>query len=343
MVERRGVFVLIRKPPWLGVGDLARLLPRCGAVAHAAFRCPVLLAPDDLASDLCRQVRCYPPGLADAVREAVMGWWGRGEEVGDLVRRIDEVVRRFETVECVGVEALGCYLSSAPPDIPGCGDLTGWPVIVVNVDKVSRVVDESLGDVGVRAARPSEVRKRLLRSVIAHEVTHSYADMASPESPKRGLNRLWTRFYHDVIEESLATHYQLLEALSTRGSTPTRTLTHYVTHKLLQESTIEYRAGLVWYLRRGEHLTPTPDEVLNAWVGLSNATPLMMTYLHEHLEPALNEILNHPIAPHILRRYITALWLRHWPLIKHRDTLWKLLATSLILQTPKPPYVARIR
>ena len=135
------------------------------------------------------------------------------EVIEDLTKSVDEVVRRCEAVECVGVEALGCYLSNAPPDIPGCSDLSGKPVIVVNVDKVSQVVDESIKEVGACGARPESVKRRILKSVIAHEVTHSYTDMAGPESPKQWLSRYGTKFYYSVIEESLATHLHGLHRL----------------------------------------------------------------------------------------------------------------------------------
>ena len=114
MVERKAVFILMQKPSWLDTSHLDRYLPDGRVISYAAFRCPILLAPNDLATKLCRQVRCYPDEVRDSIRRVIRDFTERFEakrhiDVDELRRlfrelsgRVDRAIERYEPSVCVG-------------------------------------------------------------------------------------------------------------------------------------------------------------------------------------------------------------------------------------------------
>ena len=337
-MSKKSIFIMHFVPSWIDDLDLMKYLPdlESGVIAYASLRCPILLATNSLASKLCVQKDCYPVEVGDAIRQFITGYIDKlkGIAMGDinkLLNGIEEIISRYEPTVCRGIETLGCYMSKAPNDIPGYEDLGGNSLIVINVDRISDVIDDILNSIGDlrRYYSSKELKENLLRSVIAHEVTHSFTDTAHDDTPKRRLSKQKNKFYYKVIEESLATYYEIMNYLRIRE----RPIQRYVMDKLLQESSIEYRAGLVWYLLYSEYFRRSDiDYIVSLWSGLHTLTSGIYIEVINGLFRVFRDILTRSVSMYELRSIIRKICRFH------SENSWKLLAILLVLKASEKPY-----
>lgn len=337
-MSRRSIFIMYHVPSWINDSNLMRYLPELesGIIAYASLRCPILLATDSLANRLCVQRDCYPAEVGDAIRRFITSYIDKlkgvsMESVNKFLNSIEEIISRYEPTICEGIETLGCYISKAPNDIPGYEDLGGNPLIVINVDRISDVIDDILNSIGDlrRYYSSKELKENLLKSVIAHEVTHSFTDTAHDNTPKRRLSKQKNKFYYKVIEESLATYYEIMNYLRIREGPIQR----YIMDKLLQESSIEYRAGLVWYLLYSEYFRRSDiDYIISLWSGLHTSTSGIYIEVINGLSRVFRDLLTHSVSMYELRSIIREICRFH------SENSWKLLATVLVLKASEKPY-----
>ena len=277
-----------------------------------------------------------PVEVGDVIRRFIAGYIDKlkGITMGDinkLLNGIEEVISRYEPTICKGIETLGCYISKTPNDIPGYEDLGGNSLIVINVDRISDVIDDILNSIGDlrRYYSSKELKENLLKSVIAHEVTHSFTDTAHDNTPKRRLSKRKTKFYHKVIEESLATYYEIVNYLRS-GESP---IQKYIMDKLLQESSIEYRAGLVWYSLYPRYFRRSDiDYIISLWSGLHTSTSGIYIEVINGLSRVFRDLLTHSVSMYELRSIIREICRFH------SENSWKLLAIVLVLKASEKPY-----
>ena len=276
-----------------------------------------------------------PVEVGDVIRRFIAGYIDKlkGITMGDinkLLNGIEEVISRYEPTICKGIETLGCYISKTPNDIPGYEDLGGNSLIVINVDRISDVIDDILNSIGDlrRYYSSKELKENLLKSVIAHEVT-SFTDTAHDNTPKRRLSKRKTKFYHKVIEESLATYYEIVNYLRS-GESP---IQKYIMDKLLQESSIEYRAGLVWYSLYPRYFRRSDiDYIISLWSGLHTSTSGIYIEVINGLSRVFRDLLTHSVSMYELRSIIREIYRFH------SENSWKLLAIVLVLKASEKPY-----
>jgi|GEM_PF-4876939 len=287
MVRRLGLFVMLEEPKWLDNVKLLELLPRRGPIVNASFRSLIVLAPGDSVRRFCPEKKpCVPLEASDALAKDLESVAGLVEEMireilrdrlhpdaADTLERVSE--RLSKTVDslvrdrlsrCRSLEAVACFAPSARLEVGG--EAFRGPMIFIDLDFLERFVKNALTDLAVDHAG-DYLKEDLLRSLIAHEVTHAYTDLSSETSPRRILRSVANGFYYEVIEESLATYNQLEALLNHRwiriGSDAERI---YLATKLLEESSLEYRAGAIWK----EQLRWCADPVLEIWRSYSRLT-----------------------------------------------------------------------
>ena len=380
-------FIVLVEPSWLDVNNLLNYLPNEEPMNLASLRSWILLADSDVARKLCPQeYECIPPEICEKASSILDYIFSElydayrqiegtsSSKVDDLIRRliegVDEKVRGFGATECVGIECLGCFLPYVLPNVKeevGCLRNISGPIIVVNVDLVEEVVNEVVNNLKL-ANDPhvfNDLSRSLLASVITHEVTHAFTDLSTAQAPKCVFRNMPVKFYYRMIEESIATYYQVKKL----GKSILRNI--YVTYliaKLLTESTLEYRAGIVWELTSdADHVS----EVLKAWTGLTAPARNVITF--NHLMSIIEAILGPPALlirrmhyhtfshyifreivwhfENILRKTLHKSCIAVGSLLKALTTaapynvvslLWRLLALNLAALTPRGNLLIRL-
>ncbi len=361
MVLRVANFVLFSRPNWLN-NDLLDYLPTRSPIGLASMRSLILIAPDDLAKELCPSEKvCVSPDAVDSLARA---WDYVSRELHKLLEEcfrgacrdidsifnevssyIDRVVDRVNPTECVGIERLGCFLSTVPSDLRielsrKIGVNVEGPLIVVNLDLIEELCEESAKELSLKedSYTLESMKNHLLSSVITHEVTHAFTDLSSCAAPKREFRTKRSTFYYRMIEESLATYYGLAKELDYSNEV------RYVLLKSLSSSPLEYRAGLSW------NLIGYANEVLKAWTGVTSVYPsesirALASLIHALLDIP-ESLITIRIPPIRLRhliwdmvhRYVHVLirtFARYETIKKLTSLLWKLLAVKLAIIAPR--------
>ncbi len=258
--------------------------------------------------------------------------------IDNVDRAFNQVIHGEVKVKCTIIETLAFY-TPAPPQIKG---VEPGPAIFISPEKIDRIIDEELAGI-VEALRPwnkdyeiRSTKQDLFKYVLAHEITHSYADIAPVTAPQKK--------YKDtpisrIIEESLATYYGLMNIDN-----------QIIENWILTKHPPEYRAAIAWKTFPNE----TPYKVLQKWIGLLPHIPILehpytlrtsyielRRYLRYLTPPYLTPTRGRTktTEPYILSVLLTiktlATWLTLYSITnRNEDTFWKLLALQLLAQTP---------
>ena len=342
MVEKIFNYVMLTESPtWLDKERLLTYLPSEEPISLASLRSWVVLAPSDLAQILCPpRKECYPIEASEAARRALASVLERINEarrlsevkevIKGLDRFIDNYVKDVDTIECVDTFNLGCYIPAHqrnPDREPTELRALNGPLVVVNVEGIDINVAEVVTRLGVSDSEYATkyLSRSLFESVLKHEVFHAFTDLSNDLSPRKTLEKhSSSRFYYRIIEESLATYYEL-------WSLDHDIHTRYLKIKLLSKSPLEYRAGILWMHRPRN----TVDSILKAWIGTLSPIILVCDYLG-----ALFRMIDYLELPRFrwdlplaLRRAISDVI--YEVLATGQDTvLWKILALKLASLTP---------
>lgn len=322
--------IMYELPDWLKREDLMRLLPTRGIPSIASFRSWIALVDDSAISTMCTpRPRCYGDDVrevADKVLREVFHRLSSSHEYRNRYRKyldevdkiIEEGLKKIRPVVCTELKNLGCFIPASkranqrePDDLmqyPG-------PLILVNMEGIERIrstILEKYGEV-LSDWDKNAAGRYILGAVIMHEVTHSYTDLAHEGSPAKKLQRHTQHLYYEVIEESLATYYELGELLDYNGI-----LGQIIAVELLSGIPIEYRAGHTLYtLLRKEQVRA----IIEKWTtGASIGTPIAVFLLY-FLDP-----LDYRYHMYMLRE------LSGVPLVFQETPIqiWKILALELI-------------
>ena len=135
-------------------------------------------------------------------------------------------------------------------------------MIAVNVERVEELGNEIQNTFKKVSDKYREktLLFELTRSVIIHEILHSYTDLALSNSPRKILKRSnIPQFYFRVIEEALASYY----GLSVLNH---NLLGRYSLIRILNDSPLEYRSSIT-FLTLNSRLA---ELTLKAWQGMAS-------------------------------------------------------------------------
>ena len=243
--------------------------------------------------------------------------------IEDLNHYIDDRIKDVSTIECVDTFNLGCFIPQTLRDysheLEVLKSLHG-PLIVVNVEGIENEVHNTINKLGLmdKEYLINKLSNLLFESVLTHEIFHAFTDLSNDLSPRKLLEVYEaSKFYYRVIEESLATYYGMQLLKHDIYAT-------YLRAKLLNNSPLEYRAGILWEYF-GHKLA---SSVLKTWIGATNTAMLVCDYfrtllrtLHHHEPP--------PVIEELVRFAISELLVN-----SHDIFLWKLLALKLATYIP---------
>ncbi len=251
-------------------------------VALASMRAKIYLTRSDIVDELC-SFECLDEASIDAARNAIDRVYSA---IADIASRVKEALKRRRTGEaflrsididedlamviedlkklelprtgCKVYATLGCYISektiNALSEAKHRNITT--PAILVALDRIEDVAStvENFMGVPIDDYRRYRLKLTILRSVLTHEVTHSFIDAGGGPPQVDRSTRI-------VIEESLATYYQLmlLDKLSIKYPVELEEAFRFAI--IYKELPPEYRASLVWRCLDGYKV----DEVLELW------------------------------------------------------------------------------
>ncbi|MEB3757086.1 MAG: hypothetical protein GSR79_09570 [Desulfurococcales archaeon] len=291
MVKQFMNFILLKEPPWIDVSTLPTLLPDYEPIGIASRRAWIVLAGDEIAQTLCPPKKeCISPEYSHwasrILRYVLRKFMIEGgryrsppskEDAEDfmrgLIKDLSKEVSEPPLTDCGIIKSLGCFIpaaSSIRNEGVGLKDVRG-PLIVINTDLFEEVsyVRYVLRERNLF----KECIRDFLASVIAHEVVHAFTDLAGVGSPRNAFMKASNKMFFKIIEESLATYYQLclLKRMENR---------FFMSH-LVNRMPLEYRAGVVWRLWSSVIDDPV-GKVLLAWAGFTAPTYKTITpdYLH---------------------------------------------------------------
>jgi len=185
-------------------------------------------------------------------------------------------------------------------------------LIAVNVERVEELGNEIQNTFKKVSDKYREktLLFELTRSVIIHEILHSYTDLALSNSPRKILKRSnIPQFYFRVIEEALASYY----GLSVLNH---NLLGRYSLIRILNDSPLEYRSSIT-FLTLNSRLA---ELTLKAWQRMASIGDFIRI-IHEEISHTLYVLLGVPkwFLPNINRFWVmTSIQIFLWKLY----TLW---------------------
>jgi len=344
-LKRFAMFIDVAERGWVNHGELLGALSRVDPLSIVVARQPIILGGRRLVDEYCSSMQCIAIESADALKRAldkivnainnVLREIGReamesGRIPSTASSRVEDAIRgaisaadrdlaRASRVVCRDIAALGCYIPSHPVRI--YGETFGPPAIVIDVESIEEMVLGVARELELDKYDRESLLRDFLTSIVVHELTHSFTDMSPSHAPAKRFRKVCGDLYHRIIEEGLATYYQLKQFLESYD----RASRVLLTARLLNGQSLEYRAGLAMFKRMElEHVR----NVFALWTRIFASEAVQGLYLGPLMTAT---IMGGAVSPYDLLRLLHSLcdWLRFYELHRHYGPVMRQLAALL--------------
>ena len=209
----------IKKPKWISWNDEYYLASSKYIISKANLRAPIYLTTGDIVDQKCPpRIKCYDPNVAKKAKEVLEHideiFYGKidkirrirtKEDIREIAEEISREIRREldefrpKPTKCRIIPSLACYVSNPPRIYVAIDRLEDL------ANQIEQEVQNAVQIYGSHAYtwnwwKKDRLREQLLKWTIVHEITHSFIDTGSNQSPAKVVDD----FTKEMIEESLA-------------------------------------------------------------------------------------------------------------------------------------------